>query len=260
MNTLTIIEHKGTRVLTTQQLADVYETETNSIHQNYLRNQDRFAEGRDYYKLEGAELVEFKRLLTNSQEPSIKFAPQLILWTERGANRHSKILDTDKAWQQFDLLEETYFNAKSGKALPAMTQAQVIAAVAQQAAEQEQRMLALSERQEKTEKTLQLVKDTFANRDDDNWRDSINAAFAKIVKSSGIDYRTIKTESYQLLEDRAGCRLSVRVKNAKDRLQETGATMTAIRKFCNLDAIEQEPRLKEIYTTIVKEMTIRYVA
>ena len=31
------------------------------------------------------------------------------------ANRHSKILDTDKAWQQFDVLEETYFKVKNNQ-------------------------------------------------------------------------------------------------------------------------------------------------
>ncbi len=36
----------------------------------------------------------------------------LYLWTERGANRHCKILDTDRAWEQFDNLEETYFRVK----------------------------------------------------------------------------------------------------------------------------------------------------
>lgn len=107
---------------------------------------------------------------------------------------------------------------------------------------------------------MQLVKDTFAKRDDDNWRKNINADFAKIVDHSGIDYRTAKSESYQILEDRARCRLAIRVKNAKDRLRETGATKTVINNFCNLDAIEQDPQLKEIYTTIVKEMMIRYVA
>ncbi len=43
-----------------------------------------------------------------------------MLWTERGANRHCKILDTDKAWEQFDNLEETYFRAKE-KNLPPMS-------------------------------------------------------------------------------------------------------------------------------------------
>jgi len=106
MNNLKIIEHQGKRVLTTQQLAQVYETESNNIVKNFSRNEDRFVDGRDYYLLQGQELKEFKGDMTNSP-----FAPnlnKLYLWTNRGANRHCKILDTDKAWQQFDALEETY--------------------------------------------------------------------------------------------------------------------------------------------------------
>ncbi len=118
MDKLAVIEHEGTRVLTTQQLAQAYETETDRIQQNFIRNQERFIEGRDYYRLEGAELKAFKMSLSFSEEPSIKFAPSLILWTNRGANRHCKILDTDKAWQQFDVLEETYFRAKEMFTVP----------------------------------------------------------------------------------------------------------------------------------------------
>lgn len=113
MNELQIIEYNNQRVLTTQQLAEVFETETANIKTNFNRNKDRFVEGRDYYKLTGDELKEFKGLVTKSNDPQIKFASILYLWTERGANRHSKILDTDKAWQQFDVLEETYFKVKN---------------------------------------------------------------------------------------------------------------------------------------------------
>lgn len=112
MDELKIIEHEGIRVLTTQQLAEVYETDANNINQNFKRNKERFVEGRDYYLLKGDDLKGFKSLVTNSHDPSIKYASVLYLWTERGANRHSKILDTDKAWQQFDILEETYFKVK----------------------------------------------------------------------------------------------------------------------------------------------------
>lgn len=111
MDELKIIEHEGIRVLTTQQLAEVYETSTDNIKMNFKRNKDRFVEGRDYYLLKGDELKEFKNLVTDSYLVNPR-APQLYLWTERGANRHSKILDTDKAWQQFDILEETYFKVK----------------------------------------------------------------------------------------------------------------------------------------------------
>jgi hypothetical protein len=116
MNQLQIIEYEGIRVLTAQQLADVYETSTDNIKMNFKRNKDRFVEGRDYYLLKGDELKEFKNSVTDSYLVD-KRTPQLYIWTERGANRHSKILDTDKAWQQFDVLEETYFKVKSMSAM-----------------------------------------------------------------------------------------------------------------------------------------------
>lgn len=111
------IEYKGQKVITTELLAQVYETEAKNIQINYKRNEDRFIEGKHYFKLEGNELRVFKSLPTNSGLVN-KHTPSLMLWTERGADRHCKILDTDKAWEQFDNLEEAYFKVKKN-ALPA---------------------------------------------------------------------------------------------------------------------------------------------
>ncbi|APF21312.1 ORF6N domain-containing protein [Clostridium butyricum] len=111
-NKLTPLEYKGQRILTTKQLAEVYETDVNNIQKNFSNNKERFIEGKHYYKLTGNELAEFKKVLNDIHDPSIKFTSVLILWTERGADRHCKILDTDKAWEQFDNLEDTYFKVK----------------------------------------------------------------------------------------------------------------------------------------------------
>lgn len=116
MNNLQIIEHEGVRVLTTQQLSEVYETSTENIKQNFKRNKERFNEGRDYYLLKGEQLKEFLQV-TNSHLQNQSKIRSMYLWTERGANRHSKILDTDQAWKQFDVLEETYFKVKSMSAM-----------------------------------------------------------------------------------------------------------------------------------------------
>lgn len=114
MNNLQIIEHEGIRVLTTQQLSEVYETSTENIKQNFKRNKERFNEGRDYYLLKGEQLKEFLQV-TNSHLQNQSKIRSMYLWTERGANRHSKILDTDQAWKQFDVLEETYFKVKTNQ-------------------------------------------------------------------------------------------------------------------------------------------------
>lgn len=116
MNNLQIIEHEGIRVLTTQQLSEVYETSTENIKQNFKRNKERFNEGCDYYLLKGEQLKEFLQV-TNSHLQNQSKIRSMYLWTERGANRHSKILDTDMAWKQFDVLEETYFKVKSMSAI-----------------------------------------------------------------------------------------------------------------------------------------------
>lgn len=111
MNDLQVIEYNNQRILTTQQLAEIYETDVDNIKNNFNRNKDKFIENKHYYFLQGKELDQFKSCVTNSY-PVSKYTRNLYLWTERGANRHCKILDTDKAWEQFDYLEDTYFKVK----------------------------------------------------------------------------------------------------------------------------------------------------
>ena len=102
-NQLIPIEMNNQRILTTQQLAAVYETDTNNIKNNFANHKDHFVEGVHYYLLKGEELRAFKREVNNIDLVKTN-VNQLYLWTERGANRHCKILDTDKAWEQFDNL------------------------------------------------------------------------------------------------------------------------------------------------------------
>lgn len=66
---------------------------------NYSRNDERFVQNRDYHLLSGEDLKLFKSNLPNDIGVVDKRTPSLYLWTERGANRHCKILDTDKACQ-----------------------------------------------------------------------------------------------------------------------------------------------------------------
>ncbi|MBU5308429.1 ORF6C domain-containing protein [Clostridioides mangenotii] len=112
MNNLIPIKFKNQNVITTELLAEVYGTDVKNIQMNFKRNEKNFEEDKHYYFLQGEELKQFKSLSTESGLPVNKFASSLYLWTERGANRHCKILDTDKAWEQFDNLEETYFRVK----------------------------------------------------------------------------------------------------------------------------------------------------
>lgn len=111
MKTLTPVEFNDQRILTTEQLAEVYGTEANNIKNNFNNHQDQFIEGKHYYLLQGEDLRAFKNQVNDIDLVS-KHTAALYLWTERGASRHCKILDTEKAWEQFDNLEDTYFRVK----------------------------------------------------------------------------------------------------------------------------------------------------
>ncbi len=114
---LQIIEYRGLRVVTTEQLAVGYGATEKMLTNNFSRNESRFVEGKHFFKVEGAELQEFKRL------PSLrglvsKYTSQLILWTERGAANHAKMLETDQAWGYHEDLVEFYFTQRDAIALP----------------------------------------------------------------------------------------------------------------------------------------------
>ena len=257
MNSLIPIEHKSQRVLTTQQLAEIYETETNNIHKNYSNNESRFIEGEHYHVLKGDELQAFKRSLNDIPEP-LKYAPSLFLWTEKGASRHCKILDTDMAWKRFDELEETYFKLKENqidvsRLSPELQMVTHLLAAASK----------LEAKVERLESTTQTIKDTMAELPKDQWRKWVNASLGEIgirLGNKGQNHEDLRSDSYKLLEEKAGADLSTRLRNGKKRLEDAGATKTAQKEYCKLDCIEEDKRLKEIYTGIIKELRIKHLA
>ena len=110
-----VVEYKSLPVMTTEQMAGFYGTEAVRIQQNYVRNSGRFTEGKHFFKVEGRELKDFAtslKIVTNSQMEISNKARSIILWTEKGAARHAKILDTDQAWDVFEQLEDCYFAVK----------------------------------------------------------------------------------------------------------------------------------------------------
>lgn len=115
VDTLPAITHNQIPVITTELLAKLYGTKIKNISDNFLNNTTRFVVGKHYFKIEKSELRKFK-----DRPETIglvgKNARSLILWTERGAARHAKMLETDQAWEVFEKLEDCYFSQKQPSA------------------------------------------------------------------------------------------------------------------------------------------------
>ncbi|EFN0492062.1 ORF6N domain-containing protein [Escherichia coli] len=111
VETLVAITYNPIPVITTELLAHLYGADVKNIQNNFARNVGRFQIGKHFFKIEGEELRELKH--RPSLSGSVKIARNvrsLILWTERGAARHAKMLETDQAWEVFEKLEDSYFN------------------------------------------------------------------------------------------------------------------------------------------------------
>ncbi|EOK7308181.1 ORF6N domain-containing protein [Escherichia coli] len=124
VETLSPITHNQIPVITTELLAQLYGAGVKNIQNNYARNAERFIEGKHFFKVAGDALKNLRVALNYSQnlQPSLRGlqispkARSLILWTERGAARHAKMLETDQAWDVFEKLEDCYFRQKDSSA------------------------------------------------------------------------------------------------------------------------------------------------
>lgn len=111
------IIYLNTACISTGMLAKAYEVNESQIKMNFSNNKERFIEGKHYFILKEQELAELRNLKVKSFYSQISpKTHRLTLWTERGAARHAKMLNSDKAWDVFELLEETFFNQPAAPA------------------------------------------------------------------------------------------------------------------------------------------------
>ena len=156
---LSPIENEGKRVLTTAQLAESYGTTTKVISYNFNSNKERYIEGKHFYYLEGEKKRDFCNRL-EIQDGSK--ATKLYLWTEKGALLHAKSLNTDKAWEVYDYLVESYFTKKTADYSSLSPQLQYLISLEQKTQALEQKQTELENKLAESEKNRdEIIKATF---------------------------------------------------------------------------------------------------
>jgi hypothetical protein len=257
---LQVIEWQGQRVLTTEQLAQVYECEPANIKKNFNENKERFIEGKHFFKLEGEALQNLR--VTNS-DLQISFMTRcLYLWTVRGASRHSKILNTNMAWEVFEKLEDNYFDVNEQvQPIKPMTQDEIVAYLATQNVETKRQVQEIKATQEQQSKEIASIKEIIGIRLE-NWQEDCNKIVRYIVKEklggTQDKYAQVWTSIYETVGARAHADLHQRKKNRLKRMEQAGASKTAMKNLSMLSVIGDDPKLVEITITVVKEFAIKY--
>lgn len=124
---------------------------------------------------------------------------------------------------------------------------------------QAQNIVALEQKVNKQGEQLDNITGILALTNND-WRNKVNAILNGIAMKlgGGQYYSEIRNESYQLLEDRAGCSLTIRLNNRKAKMALRGSSKTAINKTTALEIIAEDKKLIAVYITVVKELAVKY--
>ena len=127
---------------------------------------------------------------------------------------------------------------------------------------QHERMMQEQKKQlDAVQNKVDAIQDTFILTPE-NWKKDVRVAVGKLSMMIAGDYSMMQElyeQIYALLEDRAGADLEARLCNRRKRMEQNGSTKTAIKNITKLDIIEDDRKLKEIFTAIMREMSAKYI-
>ena len=248
-----IKEYKGQRVVTFKDIDMVHERPEGTANKRFLDNKKRFVEGEDYFIISNSEIRK-SRIITISDNDYM----DKVLITEQGYLMLVKSFTDDLAWKVQRELVNGYFRVRE-LVTDLSPQMQMLYGMLDQMAQTERNAKEAKEIAQKavetTENIKEAVKPVF-----DNWREEMNAKFNHIQKSIDRPFNILRTEMYSELEYRAGCDLSTRLRNKKQRMADNGCTKTEINGTNRMDIIEEDKKLREIFSKIVSEYEIKYCA
>ncbi len=248
MNQLTPIEHNDQRVLLTSQLAESYDTDSKVISYNFNSNKDRYQEGKHYFVLQGDLLKAFREI--HDLPPNLN---KVYLWTEKGALLHAKSLNTDKAWEVYDQLVETYFKARE-----LQTNLSELSPELRLLINLEMRQKEQDRAIEEVNKRVDDIKDVVA-LNPQSWREEARKLIVRIAQAmGGNEYiRDVQAEIFGLVDERAGVSLATRLTNKRRRMADEGICKSKRDKLNKVDVIADDKKLIEIYLAVVKEMAVQ---
>lgn len=258
---ISVKEYRSQRVITFKDIDTVHERPEGTAKRNFNVNREHFIKDEDYFT------IPYSEFCTNFVPNSKGGNPnnEVVLLTEQGYLMLVKSFTDDLAWTVQRQLVNGYFKARKLATEDLSPQTQLILQLAQNIANKEledkerDRKIALANETarkavETTENIKEAVKPIM-----DNWRVEIRAKIVKIALKANIGYAELQAEMHKELERRAGADLGKRVRNMKQRIENAGGTKKQI-DIKKIDVIEQDKKLREIYSKIVQEYEVKYCA
>ncbi|MEN3134531.1 ORF6N domain-containing protein [Bacillus albus] len=251
---------EGKKAMLVKEIAKIHYKELKHVNESINKNRIRFKDGIDIVDLKNSR---FERLLEQLEfsKRDIAISKSIYLLSERGYAKLLKILEDDTAWELYDQFVDGYFNMREQKVNATQLSPelqmfnQMFTVLANQEIEQKRLSKEVTETKEKVENISEIVA---LNTTD--WRKDVNRLLNRIaMKQGGYEmYSTIKNESYDMLDRRAGSDLQRRLTNKQKNMALEGVSKSRINKVSKLDVIGEDKKLLEIYLSVVKDMALKY--
>lgn len=272
------------RVVTFADIDAVHCKASGTAKKRFCENKSRFVEGRHYHlvttkiikgrivTLENSDCVqEYEKRTLENLEYLKSIVPNrgLTLITERGYLLLVKSFNDDLSWQIQEQLVDSYFTVRQSaqetvnRSYDGLSpQMRLIMEMAQQMANAEIERQEMRNAIKQHTETINNIKDAVMQIPQDGaWRSVI---YKKIMRVAFITNKenpgVLFCKLYNELELRAKCNLDTRLKHYKERLLEQGNPPSLVKQKNKLDVINRDDKLREIFTKIVSEYEIKYVA
>lgn len=250
--------------MTFKDIDTVHERPEGTARKRFADNKDRFTLGKHYFVLYPKDLENTELSEKRTLEKCVLSNRGTALITEKGYLLLVKSFTDDLAWKVQEDLIDTYFNVHEILSTELSPELQMLQGLLNQMVQKEiadkkrDKQIALAQKTaDKAVKTTEDIKEAVKPIFDD-WRSGINSKFNRIQKNTDRAFSLLRTEMYSELEKRAGCDLGTRLRNKQKRMEDNGRTKSEINNLNKMDIIEEDKKLREIFSKIVTEYEIKY--
>ena len=254
---ISVKEYRGQRVVTFKDIDAVHGRPDGTARKRFADNRNRFIEGEDYFVVTPKKLEESKMSEKRTSGISEVNPRGTAFITEQGYLMLVKSFTDDLAWKVQRQLVSSYFKVRQTVDERLSPETKMLFQMINQIATSEIKAKEAKELAEKAVKTTEAIKDA-VKPIFDNWRVEINSKFNRIQKNVEQPFNVLRGEMYKELEKRAGCNLDIRLKHRRENMEKNGCSKSKINSLNKMDVIEEEKKLREIFSKIVSEYEIKY--
>ena len=244
---LTVKEYHGARVVTFKEIDAVHGRPDGTARKRFNDNRDHFIEGEDFFKVKCSEVRPFF-----GQTPPNGFNPDadIILITESGYLMLVKSFTDDLAWKVQRELVNSYFRARKS-----LTGAEQLLAQAQYLVEQERRLKAVEEKQNRFDGALAVMAAPML--ESDGWQERAQKEINTTIEQFGLNHQMFRRDIYDEVERLAHVDLERRQTLLRNRMSRMGASSSECKGVSKLHVIARDPKLRPIFETVLRRKVVR---